>query len=323
MRHLIRILLAVLVLLLVVPVVAYAQGTGDGEITGQVVNGTEDGGSVAGVVITLIDYVDDTLSGTTKTTTDQEGEFRFENVTREHTYLVSAAYMNVDYYYPVNFKPGAETAYVTVWVCDVTDSDHAISISIAHTVINVTEDNLEVTAVYWLINAGDMTYVGTDGALVFTLPEGAFGFEVPPELMIDYQLLEGNRVAYLVPFPPGERQLAYSYRLAKPATAEFTISLKIDYPTDNLSIMIGGEDIEVAVTQLAPAEPVVIDTGERFIHFQGINLTRNTMIDLHLSDLSRGNNTPLIVLLAVAAVVIIGLVVYIVMRRKKRAGVDG
>ena len=307
------------------PVAVQAQEPAEGEIAGQVVNGTEGGSSVAGVVITLITYVDDMMSATTTTTTDGEGKFRFDNIVREHNYLVSAKYMGVDYYYPVTFESGAETAHVEVGICDVTDSDQAISIGLSHTVINVAEDSLKITEVYWLVNDGDMTYMGTDndGVLVFTLPEGAFGFEAPQELMIDYQLLEGNRIAYLVPFPPGERQLVYSYRLVKPDAAEFTLPLEVDYTTDGLELMVAGEDIEAAVTQLAPAEPVVTDTGERFIHFQGKNLPRNTMINLHLSNLSGGSDFPLIVLLVIIAVVIIGLAVYIMIRRKMRASVDG
>jgi len=304
------------------PVAAQDQEPAEGEITGQVVNGTEGGGSVAEVAITLITYVDDMMSATTTTTTDGEGKFRFNNLVREYTYLVSAKYMGVDYYYPVTFESGTETAHVEVGVCDVTDSDQAISIGLAHIVINVAEDSLKITAVYWLVNDGDMTYVGRDGGLVFTLPEGAFGFEAPQELMIDYQLLEGNRIAYLVPFPPGERQLVYAYRLAKPDTAEFTLPLKVDYTTDSLELMVAGEDIEAAVTQLAPAEPVVTDTGERFIHFQGKNLPRNTMINLRLSNLSGGSGSPWLILWVIIAVVVVCTAVYLI-RRKRRAGVDG
>jgi len=319
-----RIIIIILVALWLIggSVAAQAQEPAKGEITGQVVNGTEGGGSVAGVVITLITYVDDMMSDTATTTTGGEGKFRFDAVSVEHEYLVSAEYMGVDYYYPVSFESGEETAYVEVGVCDVTDSDQAISISLTHTVINVTEDGLEITVVYWLINNGDKTYMGTDGALFFTLPEGVFGFEAPQELMMDYQLLEGNMIAYLVPFPPGERQLFYTYRLAKPGTAEFTLPLKVDYPTDSLELMIAGEDIEAAVAQLAPAKPVITDTGQRFIHFQGKNLPRNTMIDLHLTNLSRGRDFPIVILWIIIVIVVASTTVYLI-RRKRRMGVGG
>ncbi len=311
-----------ILILIVMPASAYAQESAGRTIDGQVINGTEGGGSVAGVEITLITYVDDIMSATQTIKAGEEGKFRFDNVAREYTYLVSAKYMEVDYYYPVVFESGVDATYVEVGVCDVADSDRAVRTSLAHTLINVAEDSLEITAFYWLINDGDTTYVGTEGALVFTLPEGAFGFEAPQELIMDYQLLEDNRVAYLVPFPPGERQLVYSYRLAKPESAEFTLPLTVDYPTDSLEIMIAGENIEVAAGRLAPAEPVVTDTGERYIHFQGKNLPRNTVINLRLSDSSGGSASPWLILgVIIAVVVVAGAAVYLV-RRQRRAGVN-
>ncbi|MFC1914067.1 hypothetical protein ACFLXF_02200 [Chloroflexota bacterium] len=202
MRRLIT-LFAVLVLLISLPMFAYAHELAEGTIDGQVINGTKGGSSVAGVEITLITYVNDMISETRAAIADGEGKFQFDNVNMEHTYLVSAKHIGVDYYYPVAFESGSTTTQVEVGVCDVTTSDHAIRAGMAHIVINVEKDSLKITEIYWLVNDGDMTYAGADGVLVFTMPEGAFGFEAPSELMIDYQLLDDNRITYLVPFPPG------------------------------------------------------------------------------------------------------------------------
>ena len=61
-----RYLIAIIAVLLLtgVPTTAYAQEPAAGEINGQVVNGTEGGGSIAGVEVTLITYVDDVVSET-------------------------------------------------------------------------------------------------------------------------------------------------------------------------------------------------------------------------------------------------------------------
>jgi hypothetical protein len=321
MRRLIINLFAILLLLTGVPISAYAQESVKGTISGQVINGTEGGGSVAGVEVMLITYINDTLADTTTVSTDDEGNFQFDGINLEHEYIVTTRYMCVDYYYPVEFEPGAATAYVPVGVCDATDSDQEIRVGLAHKIVNIEEESLLINEVYWLINDGDKTYVRADGVLDFTLPEGAFAFEAPEQLLIDFQLLEGNMVTYLVPFPPGERQLVYSYRLTKPDTAEYSIPLKVDYPTDSLEIMVAGENIEVAVSQLAPADPVVASTGERYIHFQGKSLPRNTVINLYLSDLSGGGGFPLYILWIIIGVVVVGLAVYL-MRRRQRAGGD-
>jgi hypothetical protein len=313
MRRLIGILL--ISLLFGLPATALAQEPADGVINGQVINGTEDGGSVAGIEVTLITYADSMMAGTKTTQTDGEGKFEFDNIDTQNEYLVSAKYMEVDYYYLVDFEPEEMTASVEVWVCDATTSDEAIRVGLAHTIISVEEESLLVTEVFWLVNDGDRTYVGTDGVLVFTLPEGASGFEAPEELIPNFQFLDDNKITYLVPFPPGERQLVFSYRLAKPASDEFTIPLEVEYPTDNLELMLGGEGIEVAVTQLAPAEPVITDTGERFIHFQGENIPRGTTINLYLSDLSQDGGLFFVILWVIVAVIIAGIAVYLVKRR--------
>jgi len=311
-------LIVILAVLLVSGLPALAQDSDEGTISGQVINGTEGGGSVAGVEVTLITYINDAVAETRATQADGEGKFRFENVATEHEYLVSPKYMEVDYYYPVAFDSGGTAAYVEAGVCDATSSDQAIRVGLAHTIINVGEESLRVTEMFRLVNDGDRTFVGTDGVLVFTLPGGAVGFEAPQELMADYQFLDDNRVAYLVPFPPGERQLVYSYRLAKPDSNELTLPLEIDYRTDNLKIMVGGEGVEVTVTQLAPAEPVFTGTGERFIHFRGENILRGTVINISLSNLSEGSGVFFPILGVIIALLVAGMAVYLVKRRRSQ-----
>lgn len=316
-----RCLIAFLLIFLLsgLPATTQAQEPANGVINGQVINGTEDSHGVGEIEITLITYVDDMVAETRTTKTDTEAKFQFNDVATEHEYLVSAKYMEVDYYYPVAFDPGETTTYVEVGVCDTTSSDEAIRVGLAHIIIDVEEESLQITEVFWLVNDGDRTYVGTDGVLVFTLPEGWFGFEAPQELLSDYKFIDDYRITYLVPFPPGEMQLVYSYSLAKPSSAEFSIPLEIDYPTDNLELMIEGEDIEVAINQLAPAEPVITSTGERFIHFRGADIPNGTVINLHIYNLSAGGGLSSVIpwIIMAIAIVIACIAVYMAKRRKR------
>ena len=319
MHHLIIIL--VILLLMGLPAGALAQEAAGGSVTGQVINGTEGGGSVARVEISLIIYVDGQLSDTRTTISDSEGKFQFNDIDMEHTYLVSARYVDVDYYYPVTFEPGKTTTYVEVGVCDTTANDEKIRVGLTRKIVNIDEESLLVTEVYWLLNNGDRTIVGKDGILFFRLPEGSDYFEAPEELMIDYQLLDDDMVTYLVPFPPGERQLVYSYRLSSPDSNEFDIALPVNYPTDVLELMVAGENIEVAVGKLAPIEPVVSNTGERYLYFQGQNLSHSDVINVRLSNLSGSGDFPLYIIWITPAVVIAGIAVYMI-RRRRKAGVN-
>jgi hypothetical protein len=300
------------------PAVALAQESAVGTISGQVVNGTAGGGSVAGIEVSLITYVNGMAGETRTTMADGEGKFRFDNATIDNKYLVSTKYMDVNYYYSVIFEAGTTAAYVEAKVCDATNSDETIRVKQAHTIINAEEKDLLVTEVFVLVNDGDKTYVGTNGVLVFTLPQGATEFQAPQEQAPDYEFLDNNRVTYLVPFPPGERQVVYSYTLPVPSYNGLTIPWQVDYPTDVLDLMVAGEGIEVAATQLAPADPVVTGTGERFIHFRGDNLPRGTVINLHLSKASQGGGTLRVILYIIIVMVIAGAAVYLVKRIGKR-----
>jgi hypothetical protein len=91
-----------LVLVLLLPAPALAQQQVDGVITGQVTNDTE-GGVIGGIEVTLITYIDNMLADSRTSITDSDGVFIFDNVDIEHTYLVSARYQDVDYYYQVVF----------------------------------------------------------------------------------------------------------------------------------------------------------------------------------------------------------------------------
>jgi len=304
------------------PAGALAQEPVEGTISGQVINGTEGGGSVGGTVVSLLVYVDGLLSDTRTAVSDSEGKFEFVNINMEHTYLVSASYMDVDYYYPVVFEPGETVAYVEVGVCDTTTSDDNIRVGLTRKIVDFDDENLSVTEVYWLMNDGDRTYVGTDGVLFFPLPQGAYSFEAPEELMIDYQLLDGDMVTYLVSFPPGERQLIYSYKLPGGDSDRLDIALAVNYPTDFLELLVAGDGVEVAVGQLAPVEPVVADSGERYLYFRGQNFSPDEVINVHLSGLSGGGGFPFYVLWIIIGVAVAVLAIYVV-RRMLKVKIDG
>jgi hypothetical protein len=299
---------------------ALAQETVAGTVSGRVVNDTRGGTGVSGAEVTLITYIDGVLAETSTVEADLDGEFRFEGIDPENTYLVSVRYLEVDYYHPVVFEPGKADAYVEARVCDTTGDDANIKTGLARYMISIEEDSLLVTAFYWMVNDGDRTYTGGEKVLVFTLPDGAYGFEAPEALLPDYRLLEGNRVAYLVPFPPGERQLAFVFRLAKPSTGEFTVPLMVDYPADVFEVLVAGDDIEVAADRLAPVEPFIGDEGERFIRFSGEDLPRGTVVNVYLTDTSGGSGFPLAVVWVIIAVAAVIVVAVYVAKRKSGAG---
>jgi len=319
-----RLLIIVLVFsLLAMPGVASAQEAAQGKVEGQVINGTEGGGNVAGVEVTLISYNNDAIYETRTVTADSDGRFLFEEVNPSHQHVVSASYMDVHYYNPVMFEEGETIAYVEVGVCDLTESNIAIMADLSHIILDVQEDDIEITEMFWLVNNGDRTYKGTYGSLIFTLPEGAKNFKAPESLMPDFELLDSNTLAYLVPFPPGERQIVFSYLLPKPESDEAEMHLELDFPVSSFSLMVGGKNIEIAASQLSPAEPVTTNTGKQFIHLRGESLPPDTVLDVHLYGLSGSKGLSAVVLWVIAAIIIVCIVVYIFWRKKKVTSKNG
>jgi hypothetical protein len=320
-----KFLLCLLVLFILgLPGVALAQVPDDGTIDGQVVNETGGDGNVGGLEVCLFTYVDKEIQRSATTRTDDEGKFRFVNLVKEYKYLISVTYMDVDYYYPVVFSGDESSEYMEVAVCDTTKSDDAIKVVLAHKIIDFEEESAIVTEMFVLMNEGDHTYVGgeesiadgTQGILVFTLPHGATAFGAPAELAGDFQLFNDNKVNYDVPFPPGERQIIFTYNVPIPKTGELNLSFMADYPTDYLDIMIKSDSVEVSTGQLAPAEPVVTDTGDKYIHFTGQDISRDSVIDIYLVRVSSGTSFIFIIVFIVIVIIIIAILVYFVIKKR-------
>jgi hypothetical protein len=232
--------------------------------------------------------------------------------------------MGVDYYYPVVFSSDEGAESVQVAVCDSTGSDEYIKVVLAHKIIDFEDENAIVTEMFVLVNGGDRTYVGDEesvtgderGILIFTLPQGATGFQSAPELAADFLLLNDSRVAYTVPFPPGELQLFFSYSLPMPRGDELAISFTADYPTDYLDVMVKSNNIEVATGQLAPADPVETGTGDRYIHYTGQSISRDSSIEIRLVRLSDSSSFIFILSILFPAIIIVAVVVFLVKRKR-------
>ena len=321
-----RLLVTILAIFFIVgqPGLAIAEDPGDGVIDGQLTLQTEDGGSLADRDVTLIFRTNENVRETRTTKTDEQGKFEFTGLGTDIEYMVSVYYGGIDYYYPVTFGADETRMLIKVPVCDTTTSDERIRVALAHVIIYVEEESISVTEVFLLINDGDRTYLGAEGAaagekqgsLVFTLPEGATDFNASSKFVQDFIVLDNDKVADTLPFPPGERQLVYSYKLAKEVSSDFALNLVIDYPTDRIEVMVKGTDIEIASTQLRPEEPADSSTGERFMHLGGENLLRGDTVDISLSSLpgDSGGISPIVWF--IAAVVVLGTSLYVVRRRR-------
>lgn len=308
-----------------------AEDSGEGVIDGQLILKTGSGSGLADLDVILIFYTDEMDKETQTTKTDAQGKFEFIDLGIDKEYMLSVYYEGIDYYYPVVLSDGNTRVSIELSVFGTTASDVKIKSALNHIIIYVEEESVSVTEVFLLINDGDRTYVGAEeiaagekqASLVFTLPEGATDFYASSELMQDFILLDNNEVADTLPFPPGERQLVYSYKVAKEISSDFTLNLIIDYPTDMIEVMVQDADIEVASTLLRPEGPTDSSTGEKFLRFSGENLIRGDTVDISISSLSGSNGAIPTIVWFIAGVVILGISIYMVKRKRTHIIISG
>jgi len=322
--------IAIVMLILGLTGLAHAQESTDGVIDGHVVNRTAGGGNVSGLDVTLITFIDETIGGMKTTITDDQGRFQFTDLATDpsYVYLLSAHYIGVDYYRLVAFGANETSASAEVTVYETTASDEAIRVVAAHAIMVVEEESLSVTEILQFSNDGNRTYVGSEetaadgrkAILVFTLPQGATDFDAASELMQDLVFLGNSTFTDTLPFPPGDREVVYAYRLAMPSSNDASILLAINYPTDSFNLLVQGEDVEVSSDQLTLAEPIGTDTGEWFIHLKAENIPRGATLNIQLSRSSGGVDAASLALWIIVAVLILGIVVY-VFKRKRRVSV--
>jgi hypothetical protein len=127
-----------------------------------------------------------------------------------------------------------------------------------------------------------------------------------------------------VPFPPGELQIFYNYQIPLVDREETGIEFPVDYHIDYMDIMVKSGDVEVATSQLAPAEPVETAAGEKYIHFTGQNIPSHSSIFIQISRLSDDKTSILVVTLIIVAIIalVTAFSIYMV-RRKKRLELAG
>jgi hypothetical protein len=256
---------------------AVAAEPGPGMAEGRLVNGTEGGtGSVASQEVILTTYLNDKEAGSSTTITDTEGHFVFDGLpnTSGYSYEVMVFYQEANYYSgSFSFDEGETTKFVEVTVYDATTSDEAIKVTMAHTVISVGPEHLQVEEYYVVVNETDRTYIGSkeptsEGkrqTLRFSLPKEASDPQYSLDLMPCCVIGSQSGFADTMPVPPGSRELAYSYQVSH-NSGKYTLSQNVEYPMLRYDLLVQGEGIEVNGNQLAPQKPVDIG-GRVFQHY--------------------------------------------------------
>ena len=317
-------LLAVILSLSLAPVALAAES--DGVISGQIINGTVDGGgSVADLDIILETHLGDNEPTETAGKTDAEGRFIFEGLNTDPTYgyHVKITYQQAEYDNGhIAFAEG-ETAKTTEFmVYNSTTSAEAISVAMAHTVIYVSEENLQVTEFFMFFNQSDLTYIGsievTDEGqketLKLPLPSGATEIQLGSQMMECCVFISEGGLVDTMPVIPGYREVAYSYQV-NPDSSEYVFSRKVDYLTGSYELLVQGIGVAVSSEQMETKEPLNIE-DTIYEYLSAVGLAPGDTLTIRLSGLPRDESQQ-IMLWVVVALLALGSVFGYTMRRKK------
>ncbi|MDO8569006.1 MAG: carboxypeptidase-like regulatory domain-containing protein [Dehalococcoidales bacterium] len=333
-----RIVLMAMALLLFLPLtVRAADPAGNGTISGQIVNGTTGGSSVANLDIALKTNLKDASVGSTGGKTDAEGRFTFSGLATDSTYSyqIVLIYQKADYVNDlIIFGPGETTQTIKVNVYDSTASEASLSIVLAHMVFYAGDGSMQVKEYAQFANMSDRAYIGSspvpslgrNETLRFDLPKGATDLAYSMGLLKSYVAPTADGFVDTMAVIPGVREVSYSYKVPY-VSGSYAVSRKVNYPIKNFNLLIedkGG--LAAASSMLAAGEALNIG-GTQFKHYAGGNFLRGDTITAQLSAGSfpapaqpsaqasgQGDTTPWVVLVVVLLAVALGVVL---VRRKQ------
>jgi hypothetical protein len=296
-----RVVLAALLLGLMTAIPVAAEPN-DGAVSGQVVNKTSGGSSIAGTSVVLVAFgrKEQAPVGQQSTQVDADGRYSFSGVNRDpnFVYIVLARYQNVNYPIDQPFQlqdqPNIQT---DVTVYDSTSADDAIKLDRLNLlVVGADQGVVQFMEMGSLVNSGDRTFVTENPqdqalarAIKFALPNGALGVQMQTGFNNQDVIAGLGGVQVTSPVPPGSHQFALSFQLPY-SGASADVSMQMPYPTGTYSVYLPDTGIKLDARGLTPGGPAQLG-GQSYALYSANDLSRATMVGAQLSGLN-SSGTP-------------------------------
>lgn len=264
-------------------------------VRGQVYNGTASAtGALSGLTVRLYVFSGDSLQDTLRTATDTQGMFQFDGVRSGSGWSAVAVvdYAGVQYESrTIDLSLGAELNS-DVAVYETTSDDSALQVGQGHLIIEMGVGQLEVVEAFFLENAGDRTYVGSEEVVPgrratarVPLPASAtdVSFALPGIAQAMVRTNEG--FVDTRPITPGQHQYRLAYALPCPL-ATFEFARPVAYPTLALDVLIAVPGAEIAtggLESLGTREA----SGVSYTHLAAQSLDRGSEVRIGLNHLER------------------------------------
>lgn len=304
-----------------------AQGDKDGVVSGQLVNQTKGGGTVAGQDVILTTYLNQQeVEKSPPVKTDAEGKFEFKGLTigGGYNYGVSVTYQGADYQSDnVSLTSSEPKKLVTLLVWDSTTSNEAIKITATHTVVRPSEGRLSVIEFVLLNNQGDKTYIGKEPiqdktkTFRFFVPSGARDIQYGGGLMecCVYSTSEG--LTDTMPIMPGEKEMVYNYNIEYKGTS-YDFKTVLYHPTASYDLLVQGGQFG-PTSKLVQEEPTTLN-GVSYNRLSAKDLTPGTTLAAELINLPKSSFSlsPMWVVLILAMLTVAFMVAYPKIKRARK-----
>jgi hypothetical protein len=274
-----------LLFVLQMPLIARAQA--DGKLSGQVINGTVGGGSVAGLEVTLRTFQGTQEGSSLTATTDAQGAFAFENLETDPdwVYLVQVPYESVLYSAGMaSFDSSTHERTVQVPVYETTTDYTGMGVERAHIFCAVSGTSLSVSELYVFANQTDRTYIGTEMAgdvravSRFSLPPGSHDLTFEDgSLGGRFRATEGGFVD-VEPLWPGSTSVLFGY-VVDCVDGVCDLGREITHPIANLNVLMADQGATIDSASLAFAGTQQAE-GQAYLNYAGHGFTPGSHLDL-------------------------------------------
>ncbi|MFQ5904101.1 MAG: hypothetical protein ACE5JO_10460 [Candidatus Binatia bacterium] len=254
-----------------------------GVIEGRIINGTVPEQEAAVKEVALYRIKEDQSPDTVGSQKPKKGRYRFEDleVSPQYRYRLSVNYQEIPYFSDeIVFGHGQareniRTSDLTVY--EVTKDIRQIHVTRDHLILDIVDQDIVATEFLLLENSGNRT-VWNEKLIRFSLPEGYRDFRGPGKPIISNGI-EGFWLGE--PVLPGANQILFSYRLNFSGAAQ-ELRKPIDYPTDQLDLLIADKGLDVQSLDLS-FEGSVDMKGRGFMRWIAADLRPGTIVSLSLS----------------------------------------
>jgi hypothetical protein len=232
-----------------------------GTITGTAVNATHGAAPLTDAVVVLRANLDGGMAPIDETRTDADGRFSFRGlpIDEDVIYLPGVNHDNVHFPGPrVRLIADRPAARVRILAYDAVESPSPLVCRRAEIDVRSGTGYLEITETLQIANPANVAYVGESlddrppVTLRLSLPSGFDKVTFDKEFHGRNFMLHNSDLLSDLPWPPGERELRFRYRL--PARNQYCdVQRGLDLPTDEVIVRIRDKAADEVACNLAVA----------------------------------------------------------------------